>query len=455
MKCVLSALFIFTCFFSLSALATNDEHLEFRFDNDRSYTTTLDPAVVYGRTQSVLKYYQSPVLYKGQANLNEFHDLQSFGNLKNILKYFDVHKTFSKLFKVSETSLLGFDDFLGLQHQNFKVRLHSGTNVNRVTQSYQGSLNGLRIAIDPGHMGGDPWDKMTGKFVRGPNGEYLSEGVMALQTAILLKEQLTKLGATVELTRNDLQPVTEVDYNQLPVAEYAKRELLEHVNSSWFLKLLERGTGNHLFTAFNTSPERKKLWAPTSRYNYFILKEDLWARADRINAFDPDIVLVIHYDILPSVGDDGHGLNPKAPNQTKIYVSGAYYDVEFGSRLAREQFARKLLDQTQWDESLLLSKSILAEFKNKMGLEFPNSSQGSIPVEDGIFARNLTLPRFLKAPAIAYLECLFYNRPQEFYALLDTTHDLYINGINYPYSDRLLQVVDSIKQGVVEYAQSK
>ncbi len=438
--------------FSLSAHATDDEHLDFKFSHDRFFSPSVSPSEIYSRTKSVLSYYGSPELDKGQGNLNRFQGQQSFENLKHILKYFDVHNTFPKLFKLTPTSLQGFDDFRGLKHKNFEVSLRPQNKLRMLSTS--GSLQGLRIAIDPGHMGGDDWDKMTGKFVRGPNGEYLSEGVMALQTAILLRERLTKLGAIVELTRNDLVPVTDMDYDNLPLTEFAKRELLEHVNSSWFLKLLGTGSGKSLYTAFDNSSERKRLWAPRSRYNYFILKEDLWARAERINKFNPDIVLVIHYDILPSVGDDGHGLNPKAPNQTKIYISGAYYDIEFGSRLAREQFARKLLDQEQWEHSLLLSKEIVGEFQRQMGLEFPTASQGSIPVAPGIFSRNLTLPRFLTAPAIAYLECLFYNRPQEFYAFRDTKYPLIINGKNYPYSDRLVQVVDSIEAGVINYATS-
>jgi N-acetylmuramoyl-L-alanine amidase len=446
---------------SFSAFATDDEYLEIipRDSHDRSFINPLSPEETYKRTQEVLKYYKSPVLPTGQDELVKMNNFQSSSNIKKLLKYFDMHNTFEKLFTLTSTELKGFEDFEGKTKQTLNVKVtptlsHSIDLQTRIAQEATSTqpLRGLRVAIDPGHMG-DDWDGITGKYVKDNNGNYLSEGVMALQTSLLLQSELKALGAQVVLTRTDTVPATNMNIKDLPVAKFAQAELLEQVYSPWFLKLLGAGTGNALFNAFDNSAERKKIWSEKSRANYFILKEDLWARADKINNFNPDIVLIIHFDVLPSAGD-GHGLNAKAPNQTKVFVPGAYFDVEFGSRKARKQFAKKLLDQTQWDESIHLSSEILNQFKSQMGLTFPSASSNSIPVAPGIFARNLTLPRFIHAPATAYLECLFYNRPQEFQALIDTKHPMIINGVSYPYSDRLKQVVSSIKKGVLNYVQN-
>lgn len=436
------------------ALATEDEDLLVREPQDRNFRSRLKPSEIYSRTQSVLDYYNSPTLPTGQDELKVLNGQQTASNIRSLLNYFDVHGMFSKLFTLTETELQGFDDINGKTKLNFKINLSPESELKtRIQSTPDAPLRNLRVAIDPGHMGEEYWDGLTGKYVKDNKGLYLSEGVLALQTALLLQSELKSLGAEVELTRMGMTSVTEMEMKDLPVSKFAKTELLEHVFSTWFLKLLETGTGSKLHKAFDKSPERKRLFADSYRYNYFILKEDLWARADKINAFKPDIVLIIHYDILPN-GGDGHAINPKSPNHTKVYIPGAYFDTEFGSRKARRQFAAKLLDQNQWDHSISLSRNILDQFKSQMGLNFPSGAEGGKYVAPGIFARNLTLPRFLKAPAVAYLECLFYNRPQEFSALANAKHPMIINGVNYPYSDRLLQVVSSLKQGIINYTSS-
>ncbi|MEN8864873.1 MAG: hypothetical protein ABF381_04775, partial [Akkermansiaceae bacterium] len=67
-------------------------------------------------------------------------------------------------------------------------------------------LEGLIIAIDPGHIGGDyalieereyKWGNLT-----------IREGSMTLKTAKILKPLLEKLGASVTLVRSKLEPVT-------------------------------------------------------------------------------------------------------------------------------------------------------------------------------------------------------------------------------------------------------
>lgn len=449
-------LVLITCLFSSVLFATEDTDLEFKFSRDRSFDNKLSPAETYSRTQSVLQYYNSPILPTGQDELSPLSNLQSYPHLKKILKYFDVNKMFDRLFTVTPIAFKGFEDLNGKTKLDFNVSLRPSNlkyqlNLQSTTDQL---LKGLRVAIDPGHMGEPFWDELTGKYVKDSSGTYISEGIINLQTSLLLQKELESLGAQVKLTRTDLGPATDMTYSDLPISQFARRELLEQVFSPWFLKLLSVGTGNKLFNAFDQSSDRKKLWATSSRSNYFVLKEDLWARASKINSFNPDIVLIIHYDVLPNNGD-GHAVNPNSPNQTKVYVSGAYFDTEFGSRLARSQFAKKLLDQTQWEESIRLGKEIVSEFKTQMHIDPTKSAENSIKVAPGIFSRNLTLSRFLNAPAVAYLECLFYNRPQEFYAFADTKYPMIINGMSHPYSDRLLQVVNTLKQAVVNYSENK
>jgi hypothetical protein len=52
------------------------------------------------------------------------------------------------------------------------------------------------------------------------------------------------------------------------------------------------------------------------------------------------------------------------------------------------------------------------------------------------------------------VECLFYNDPNEFEALLKTTNPMMINGVNVPYSDRLAQLAAALRDGVVSFVAS-
>lgn len=443
--------------------ATEDKDFFTSHPHDADYRSSLLPSEIHARTQSVLNYYQVPAQPSGQGDLADLAGMQSLKDLQKMLPYLDPNKMFSRLFTVTNSDLKSFDDLDGKAQLDFTVNLETLSrfvedlriqDLNERLSKARGTsqpLKGLRVALDPGHMGTKYWDQITGKYVRDNKGNYVSEGVIALQTSLLLKKELAALGATVELTHESLAAVSNVSYENFPVQQFARNELLESSHFPWFQKLLEKGTGASLHQAFDNSPERKKLFAPNSRYTYFVLREDLWARAAKINAFKPDIVLIVHYDTvdLPS---DPQAVNPKSPNQTKVFVAGSYLATDFASRKARKQFARKLLDQTQWNLSLKLSRKIITQFQSQMGLDLTQNTGEGLRVESGIFARNLHIPRFLHAPAVAYLECLFYNRPQEFYALANTKHPLMIDGKNVPYSDRLAQVVKVLKDSVVNFA---
>src|SRR5262249_39621179 len=76
---------------------------------------------------------------------------------------------------------------------------------------FHGKLHGMRIALDPGHIGGEPWDERSGKYVQAADGSRLSEGVMALELALLLEKELRAAGAEVYIDR-DFSPVTSVGF---------------------------------------------------------------------------------------------------------------------------------------------------------------------------------------------------------------------------------------------------
>jgi N-acetylmuramoyl-L-alanine amidase len=410
----------------------------------------LNPEEFFLRTQSVLNHFGVP--REAPPNLPELDNLSTLAQAQSRLRYFDLQKTFSKLFSFENGFLVGYQDSQSKKVLDFNVKLKSSSAplFRPSIFSLNLPLSGLRVAIDPGHIGSPEWDRMTGKYVQDSRGRKVSEGVIALQTSLLLQRELERLGAQVVLTHSKLTPVTDVDYNSFDLRPYALEELRDQVHAPWFINLISKNpAGAKLYKSFEDDSNFKQLFSERSRRDYFIKRADLFARAEIINEFDPHITLIVHYDTISST--DGTGLNPKAPNATKVFIHGNYEATELGSRTQRTYFARGLLDQQRWENSFQLGREIVASMAAELGT--PAQKQGSgATVAPGIFSRNLMIPRLMQSGATVYLECFFYNRPQEFEALLITPHPLLIDGKNIPYSNRVAQVVKALRLAVLNYA---
>jgi hypothetical protein len=70
-------------------------------------------------------------------------------------------------------------------------------------------------------------------------------------------------------------------------------------------------------------------------------------------------------------------------------------------------------------------------------------------VSPGVFARNLELTRMVTEGAVSYVECLMYGSEKEFYELSQNDFTMQIDGQSFAYSNRLVGVVDAIRDGVV------
>ncbi len=406
----------------------------------------LNPVEYYLRTQAVLNHFGVPA--EQAPDLSELENASTPAQVQSRLRYFDVQKMFTKLFTMDSGSLRAFKDSQSKTVPDFSVRLRS--SFNNFVRVHNLPLQGLRIAIDPGHMGGVKWDRLTGKYVTDSNARKVSEGVIALQTSMLLKKDFELLGAQVMLTHSGFRPTTDVIYETFDIRPYALAEFRDSIHAPWFVKLIAKNpVGSALYQSFQNDKNFKLLFSEKSRRDYFIKRADLHARSNLINQFDPHITLIIHYDTVSS-GSSRTGLNRQAPNATKVFVHGNYEAAEVGSSTQRALFARGLLNQQMWESSLRLGTRVVQSLSTELGTQVQRQSSG-LQVAPGIFARNLVVPRMLNGGAVIYLECLFYNRPAEFEALLITPNPMLIDGKNSPYSNRVAQVAKGIRQGVLNY----
>ncbi len=444
----------------LTLILTNatfaNENESLSFFSDRASVNSLQTNIqnlgsseVFIRTQSVLEYFKVGKEPDSQNYLNDLKYIQTSAEISSVLKWFDPAQFTKRLMTLSQTEFSIFQD---LDSKNtIDLSVHLGTTLTQPPLRKH-SLRGLKIAIDPGHMGSAFWDKETGKYLSDGHGHVLSEGVLNLQTSLLLKNEFEKLGAIVYLTHDELKPVSSMDYKNFNLTPFALNELKDSTHQDWFQHLIASApVGSQLNSNFENSSDFKKLFSESARSEYFIKREDLWKRTELIDQFDPDLVLIIHYDTSSSAS----GLNPKSPKQTKSFVFGSYEKTEFGSREARKYFARHLLDKNSWNESVSLSRAIVQKMHKNLNLDLPTSADsGSTQIEPGIFARNLMVPRRLKSSVpVAYLECLFYDRTDEYQKLIQQDHSLNVGGTPLPYSNRVSEIANTIRDGVIDYVQ--
>lgn len=234
-------------------------------------------------------------------------------------------------------------------------------------------LDGLRIAIDPGHIGGD-WAKLEERWLLVGEGLPIREGNMTLQVAKLLKPRLEELGATVLMVRERNEPVTPL----------RPESLIEQARET---------------TAGDDSPEALRKLAE----RLFYRTAEIRARAKLVNeSLKPDLVLCLHFNADPWG-------NPAAPTLVEnshlhLLLNGAYTDEEVA--LADQRFAMlaKLLSRTH-EEEAFVGATVADAFAQTSGLPPYTYPAGASNVRqvDGhpyLWARNLLANRLYDCPVI-------------------------------------------------------
>ena len=283
------------------------------------------------------------------------------------------------------------------------------------------TLPHLKIAIDPGHLG-DKWSLLEDRFVDlMPSSEInyrkdiqISEGDLTLHLAYQLRDKLEKKGATVYLTRtekgkgalpkdffswlkNDFLLLLETEANQLPMIE------AKNFKKKW----LQEASLSEIF----------RTW-----YN----RRDLLARAEAINAFDPDITLILHFNQRGKKDPKTKQIIGFNDNFTFCFVPGAFMKGELNSEEAKENFHR-LARSLNIEKSIQLSRNILAKFNTILDFKLAPKEYFSdicLGVEEGILCRNLLLLRQVKSP-ISYLEILFQDNFEMSLRLTDEKEEIF------------------------------
>ncbi len=256
------------------------------------------------------------------------------------------------------------------------------------------TLNNLRIAIDPGHLGGD-FAFIEQRYIKmpknGPPTIFFSEGNLTLLTALLLKQWFENEGSIVLLTKDQFgQSVYEKNFY-----EWLKED------------------GPKLFSGIENESNLNQSLSQifTNHYN----RLDLAARAKKINAFKPHLTLILHYN-AHGIGDTNH--HTEDYNYNMVFIGGGFRNGELSTKENRNEFLRLLLTD-HIDHSLQLSTSIINEMADKLQVSAVTSEDpvpylitSSKHLNNGIYARNLFLTRMVNSP-LCYGETLCQNHKEE------------------------------------------
>lgn len=314
----------------------------------------------------------------------------------------------------------------------------------RVIGSGTNPLSGLRVTIDPGHMGSRFWNEIDGKYVNF-SGKTVAEGELTLWTAKLLATELERLGAEVTLTRTDLEPVTSYTWDNFDpserLADYYYKSL-----DDWMGKYLALSDAD-LVRQLPNAPEVRKMETVGQRGNLF-LQEDLLARAKIVEAARPDVFIDLHFDSQKT--DELQSDR----NDVSVYVPGGVRKNETGPRSDRAYALKHLVEVRRWKQSARMAKLLVDAVARNLALPTLKDSSripSMVKVADGVFARNLFQTKRATSSLVAYFESLHYDHVREFSRLTKLDGVGSYRGKSFRYPTRLTGIAHGIRDGLLSY----
>lgn len=321
-----------------------------------------------------------------------------------------------------------------MSHSKIITLLHTCLLVIIITQySTAQNLNGIRIAIDPGHSAGTMAEAIVEKkyVVFKLDSVNLAKGLTdsieiiepnsTLVTALLLQQKLQAKGAEVLLSR------TKQGYSSFdkPFAQ-------------WYAE-------KYLTTPTIVKKGNKKIRIPTERkafVNEFNV-QDIAQRAKIINTYKPDITVIIHF-------------NADEKNEPWTRPTNKNYNMIFVPTLAEnvDSVAQQFTPYASTaSKNLLLAKTTIQAFEEVLKVPAAGVND-ALYLKDkceetsvkGVYVRQLALSKMVKGVVI-YGETLYQDNYEECKLLNHKT--LNINGIAY--SERIANVAEAYYQGIINY----
>jgi len=298
-------------------------------------------------------------------------------------------------------------------------------------------LSGLRIALDPGHLGGK-WAKMEERWFQVGDSPPVQEGDLALRVARLLAPRLRKLGARVSFVRNSAEPITAQRPDDF-------RELAKKI-------LIKNGVPQPRRDVLDPNDPDKEQTIRWQSEILFYRYSEIRRRAVLVYMkLHPDLVLCLHFN-AEGWGDPSHPTLTDN-NHLHLLVNGSYLKDELELDDERFEMIRRLLSRA-YVEELPLADTIagaMARDTHLPAYEYPTvdtvTKVGSIGY---LYARNLLATRLYRCPVV-YCEPYVMNSRDAFARIQAGDYEglRNVNGIERKSIFR--EYADSVVDGLAEY----
>jgi len=346
------------------------------------------------------------------------HQLSKTYVTDKITHFLQYSEEIENYFEVCEEALVLYASPEDKARRNEEYRLVFGDKKPEITAKFTHPLNEARIAIDPGHFGGQ-FARLEERYVEMEN-LYFDEGSLAFLTALQLKRKLEEKGCTVLLTR---QAIGQGAYSE------------------------------NFFDWLKNHPEYWEKGVPLStiflrHYN----RLDLRARAEAINNFKPDLTLLIHYNAVDSDLPNSTQTKATKRNFNLVFIPGAFCKGELATSEDRYHFLRLICTQ-DLEQSYQMAQELVTYFTNHLRVPPLKTAKrdicgfgNSLVSADGVFCRNLCLTRLIEGP-LCYGETLIQNNEEE--AIELSKKEGRVEGIPCP--KRVIDVAEAYFEAITSF----
>jgi hypothetical protein len=256
-------------------------------------------------------------------------------------------------------------------------------------------MAGLRIALDPGHLGGE-WARMEGRWYQvGTDTLPVMEGDLALRTAEHLARRLESMGAAVSWVRRAPGPTTGLR----PADFFAIARNL----------LAAQGVSEPRITYSEYEDPGRKDTIQNQAELLFYRMAEIRNRARVVNTeLKPDLVLCLHFNAEAWGSDSDPEFVPR--NHFHVIVNGAYSAAELRLDDNRHDMLLRLLGGMTGEEQRLATK-VAETFAREAALPpWTYTRDIAVPVNSNpyVWARNLLANRLYRCPVV-FLEPYVMN----------------------------------------------
>lgn len=295
-------------------------------------------------------------------------------------------------------------------------------------------LAGLKIALDPGHIGGD-WAQLEARYFKLGDDPPVLEAKLNMITCDLLAERLESDGAKIIWAKHNYEPTTDLRPDSL------HREAIE---------------------ALALHPDTTKKISGEDRIQSMINNEaallfyrvaEIRARGAIVNRQHPDLTICVHYNADDWGSDPDHHPILVANSRLVIFINGDYEDSELAYDDEKYDLLRKLLDRDAPQEErgcALVGQEMLDILKYP-----PETYPGGyfahhVTDVPSVYARNLLANRIYHGPVI-YCEGPYMNARDAYYRIIagDYLGTRVIQGQKVESIYR--QYAEAVEKGVLKY----